>query len=326
MCIVSAIVPIYNVEQYLSMCVHSIMQQTLKDIEIILIDDGSTDRSGKLADYFQQQDSRIKVIHQENKGLSAARNVGLDMAQGTYIAFVDSDDWIVKNAFEKLVLTAEAVDADMVMGEMLFRYESGRSKVKFKKKNIENFNLPLKGSDCFVKLQAIESYAPMACNYLYKRKFIEKHHFRFALTIHEDELWTLTLMCLADRVLVIDFIFYVYRQREGSILHSVMHEKRCGALIFVANELFTFASQYDFCNYRELKSWIFVKVYSLYFSAYKLLHLIENREYVLNNNFLDEYKNIVHELSEKQKKICYSLYMESKNKLNLWESNKRSKS
>lgn len=91
---ISIIVPVYNVEKYLRKCIDSILNQTFKDFELILIDDGSTDESGKICDEYNLKDNRIKVIHKENGGLSSARNAGLDIAQGEYIGFVDSDDWI----------------------------------------------------------------------------------------------------------------------------------------------------------------------------------------------------------------------------------------
>ena len=97
---VSIIVPIYNVEQYISKCIESILAQTYRDFELILVDDGSPDNCGKICDEYAKQDSRVHVIHQENSGLSAARNAGIDDAKGEYIMFVDSDDFITDNMLE----------------------------------------------------------------------------------------------------------------------------------------------------------------------------------------------------------------------------------
>lgn len=99
---VSIIVPIYNVEQYISKCIESILAQTYRDFELILVDDGSTDMCGKICDEYAKQDSRVHVIHQENKGVSAARNAGISLAKGEYIMFVDSDDFITENMLEKM--------------------------------------------------------------------------------------------------------------------------------------------------------------------------------------------------------------------------------
>ena len=98
--LISVILPVYNVQQYLEKCIESVVNQTYKNLEIILIDDGSTDMSGKICDEFAEKDGRIKVIHSKNGGVSAARNIGLDIATGEYIGFVDSDDWIESQMYE----------------------------------------------------------------------------------------------------------------------------------------------------------------------------------------------------------------------------------
>lgn len=105
--LISIIVPVYNVEKYLKECIDSVISQTYKNLEIILVDDGSTDKSGEICDEYSKKDSRIKVIHKENGGLSDARNVALDIAKGEYIGFVDSDDYVEKDMFETLYKLAE---------------------------------------------------------------------------------------------------------------------------------------------------------------------------------------------------------------------------
>ncbi|MBR1676338.1 MAG: glycosyltransferase [Clostridia bacterium] len=112
---ISVIVPIYKVEQYLKKCVDSILKQTFKDIEVILVDDGSPDNCPRLCDEFAEQDNRIKVIHKQNGGVSAARNSGLDIATGEYIAFVDSDDYIESNMYSSMINIAEKYNSDIVM-------------------------------------------------------------------------------------------------------------------------------------------------------------------------------------------------------------------
>ena len=110
---ISIIVPVYNVEKYLRKCVDSILNQTFKDFELILVDDGSIDTSGKICDEYNLKDNRIKVIHKENGGLSSARNAGLDIAQGEYIGFVDSDDWIELDMYEELYKICKENDTDV---------------------------------------------------------------------------------------------------------------------------------------------------------------------------------------------------------------------
>ena len=116
---VSIIVPVYNVNQFLDRCLNSICTQTFSDIEIILVDDGSTDGSSSKCDQYEEIDSRIKVIHKENGGLSSARNRGIESAKGKYLFFVDSDDYIVKDCIEYLITTLEKSNADMVIGNYM---------------------------------------------------------------------------------------------------------------------------------------------------------------------------------------------------------------
>ncbi|MCH5296582.1 MAG: glycosyltransferase [Ruminococcus sp.] len=111
----SIIVPVYKVEKYLPKCIDSILAQTFTDFELILIDDGSPDRCGEICDEYASKDSRIKVIHQKNQGVSAARNVGLDIAKGTYLGFVDPDDWIEPKMYDVLIRTAKEKKADVVV-------------------------------------------------------------------------------------------------------------------------------------------------------------------------------------------------------------------
>lgn len=111
---VSVIVPVYNVEKYLARCVDSITSQTYENLDIILVDDGSTDNSGRICGEYAKKDTRIRVIHQKNKGASAARNCGITAASGNYIGFIDSDDWIDKDMYELLVNTAIEHHADIV--------------------------------------------------------------------------------------------------------------------------------------------------------------------------------------------------------------------
>ena len=112
--LLSIIVPIYNVEQYVDKCIQSILNQTYQNLEIILVDDGATDRSGSIADSYAAKDKRIKVLHKENGGISDARNYGLDHVTGDYILFVDSDDFIENTMCERLFAVANSTNADMV--------------------------------------------------------------------------------------------------------------------------------------------------------------------------------------------------------------------
>ena len=116
--LISVLIPVFNVERYLSRCIESVIKQTYKNIEIILIDDGSKDKSGKICDKYAKKDDRIRVIHKENEGVSVARNLGMDSANGEYIIFVDSDDWIEQQAVELLFSQLSLYDSDLAIGNI----------------------------------------------------------------------------------------------------------------------------------------------------------------------------------------------------------------
>lgn len=122
MVMLSVIVPVYNVEKYLPTCIESILRQTMEELELILVDDGSTDRSSLICDEYAKTDLRIKVIHQKNGGLSAARNTGLRSAQGRYISFVDSDDFIRQDMYEVLLNELQKEQADFIKSDFIWSY------------------------------------------------------------------------------------------------------------------------------------------------------------------------------------------------------------
>ena len=123
---ISVIVPVYNVEKYLRKCIDSLTNQTLKDIEIILVNDGSTDNSGSIIDEYAKQDKRVIAIHKENGGQSSARNMGLDIAKGKYVGFIDSDDWIELDMYENMYLALVKGNADSRLPVSAHRRHSGR--------------------------------------------------------------------------------------------------------------------------------------------------------------------------------------------------------
>ena len=127
---VSIVVPIYNVEKHLDRCVQSILSQTFRDIEIILVDDGSLDHCLQMCDNYAQQDDRIKVVHKENGGLSSARNAGIDAATGQFIGFVDADDSIVPQMYERMVATIQKYHVDFVMSDYIRVLADGSSYLK----------------------------------------------------------------------------------------------------------------------------------------------------------------------------------------------------
>ena len=207
---ISVIVPVYNVEKYLERCVKSIVAQTYKDLEILLIDDGSTDKSGKMCDDFQQTDSRIKVFHKQNGGLSDARNYGIEHSSGEFISFVDSDDYIDEKMLETLHRLITENDADLAVCSAMDVFEG---KEVTQVKEIKDFNL-----------NKVESYKymlrgdgiPSACNKLYKRQTVGNVRFPVG-KLYEDGFFTPQILKKVEKTAVTSKPMYYYFRRADSI-------------------------------------------------------------------------------------------------------------
>lgn len=209
---VSIIVPIYGVEDYLTKCVESLLAQTHTNLEIILINDGSPDSSGNIADTYAAQDSRVLVIHKENGGLSSARNAGLDRSTGEYICFVDADDWVESDYVESLLNAAVRVGADIAVCGFMNDFPA--------KSEARGF---VRGTWTLGSRDALEAlYGPdyliltVAWNKLYRRDLFRTHRFYEGM-IHEDEEIIATLFLDAQIITCFSRPLYHYRTRSGSI-------------------------------------------------------------------------------------------------------------
>jgi len=226
---ISIIVAVYNVYDYVSKCLESLIRQTLKDIEIICVNDGSTDKSLEILTQYAQKDTRIKIINQENKGVAAARNAGLDVAQGEYIQFVDGDDWVNFNLCERVYNLAKKNDSDIVMFDAAF-YDNNKSCViagnffdikKWKNHKDENSFHTYK--DC----KSIFYGNLSAANKLYKKSFIDNIDCKFPLNIRfEDHLFHLHSIFCADKINILCEKHYYYRQnRKNSMMTTLKSTK-----------------------------------------------------------------------------------------------------
>lgn len=223
---ISIIIPIYNVEQYLKKCLESILAQTLDDIEVILVNDGSTDKSLDICNQYKLKDPRIKVIDKKNGGLSDARNKGIQIAEGEYIAFLDSDDWVEPNFYKYLWELAQKEKADIAQCDYIEAYHD---------ETIISFKTPIKectytGTESLHLLYGNEYVRTViACSKIYKRSLFEEIQFPIG-KIHEDEFTTYKLLHKAGRVTDSNIKMYYYRQRENSITNEGFNEKRLHAL------------------------------------------------------------------------------------------------
>lgn len=241
---VSILVPAYNVEAYAEECLRSLLAQTLREIEIVWVDDGSTDGTHDVATRLAASDNRLRLFRlPEHQGVSAARNACLKEARGRYVTFVDSDDTISRVAVEHLWQKAEACEADIVTGSMRYVYADGRQlRVGDKRAVFETEDAVLDGQTCFRLLQERGCYVPMVCGNLYRTAFIRDHGLHFEGDYHEDEYFTPYALYHARRVVELREDFYDYRQREGSVMnHPGNRKQRAEALYGVGRKLKQFA-------------------------------------------------------------------------------------
>ena len=295
---ISIIVPVYNVDQYLENCIESILNQTFKDYELILIDDGSTDKSGEICDKYEKKDNRIKVIHKYNGGLSSARNAGLDLACGKYIGFVDSDDSIHPRMYETLY-------------SLIKKYKADISCCNYKK--IYNWN------DCRTEKQCIEEVKVMdniqairslldsdigvqlviAWNKLYKRNLFTNIRYDVG-RIHEDEFIAHKLLYKSKKIIYTDSQLYYYFQRKGSIMSQKTDKSK-------VDRVLAFSDRLKFCYELGLEDICnkIADVYVPYFceSYYKLKESTKQKN-IYENTLKDNFRSNFHILLKlKQKKL-----------------------
>jgi len=232
---VSVIVPGYNAASYLEECLDSIRRQSLYPIEVIMVNDGSTDGTKQIMERYCKNDIRFRYFEQENQGLSEARNTGLRYADGQYIMFVDADDCLPEDALMNLCEKARRTDAEMVAGNVVLYYD-GKTKDYTTKHPDSEENCT--GEDFLCQVVRHGSFTTMVYGYLYRRSFIEQHGLRFEPGIlHEDELWTPVALTRAKRVASIGSTTYLYRQHEASIMSSSKAEKRIASMEVVIRRL-----------------------------------------------------------------------------------------
>ena len=234
MCIkslVSVIIPVYNTEQYLNKCVDSVINQSYKNLEIWLVDDGSTDSSLKICNEYEKQDSRIKVIHKDNGGLSSARNLALDSMHGEYVAFIDSDDWVSENWIESLYNSIKMNDSLISVGGIC-----SCSQIRDVYSPIihnEKYTTPESSMIKYITESDIRS---VVCNKLYHYSLFDNLRFPVG-RIYEDAYVIPELICRSNRICYSKEGYYFVRIREGSITHQSFSEKNLDLLYASDNML-----------------------------------------------------------------------------------------
>lgn len=220
--LITVIIPIYNVKEYLPQCIASVCGQTYKELQIILVDDGSTDGSPLICDAFSKRDQRIEVIHKMNGGLVSARKAGVQRAKGEYISFVDGDDWIDEDTYEKIIRLANGEKADVFAYGCIEEYPHYQNIKKnavaegmYRGKELEQIKERIIMGDYFFEW----TFLPHLCDKLIRRQLLAEWIGRIPDTVSyaEDAVCTFPCMFRADSIMSLDVWPYHYRQREGSI-------------------------------------------------------------------------------------------------------------
>lgn len=214
--LITVVLPIYNVAKWLDTCIQSIVQQTYRNLQIILVDDGSTDESPTICERWAAKDNRINVVHQQNAGLSAARNTGLRMRKGEYVCFVDSDDYVEHNYVERMLNTARAEQADMVVCNLRREDEDGNP-VKESDSSFETKTFTCRQYMAYA-LQSNWKHV-VAWNKLYRSSIWNNFGYPVG-KIHEDEFVFAQLIARCSRITCINDVLYHYVQHNSSIMHK----------------------------------------------------------------------------------------------------------
>ncbi len=249
---VSVIVPVYNVEKYLHCCVDSILAQSFTDLELLLIDDGSKDKSASICDEYASKDSRVRVFHKENGGSSSARNIGLDNAHGEWIMFVDGDDWIDSNMLEIYLQEAEIHDAEVVLGDYKFVYLD----------SINIFKLPNWTENKILSLNNyITSVWTCLAGSIVKQRLYEEYQLYCPqnITYCEDFHLMVRLCFFSEKVIHVNLPFYNYRQQQMSIMHN-LNKKTERDELWVYQDIASFLKEQGvYENYKQSMCWRILK-------------------------------------------------------------------
>lgn len=301
--LISVIVPIYKVEKYLKKCVDSIINQTYTNLEIILVNDGSPDGCGEICTDYVKLDSRVIVINKENGGLSSARNYGLKNANGRYVCFIDSDDWIDKEYINTLYENLIKYDANVSMCGFKYEYENKIAQDNFKKTKT------LSGKEAITNLYS-KDYIKMtvAWNKLYKKEIFDLVNYEEGI-IHEDENIIHEIYYFSEKVVCINKDLYHYRIRENSITTSKFSLKQLDKVYVYEKRLSFFNKKSESLFYSLTLEVYFRVLFSIYCNLYdsdlknKSIYL-EKYKYKLDAN-LNEFSKL------KNKKIANRILLSS---------------
>lgn len=275
--LISVIVPVYNVEKYLHRCVDSIIHQSYHNLEIIIVDDGSTDDSAVMCDEYSALDNRIVVIHKQNGGLSSARNEGIDIAHGEYLSFIDSDDYIDKFMLEKLYTALTENDADISVCNYQNVYENDFQGMHIVNQEIKfNVVTPLEAISKTDNLE--QMYSVVAWNKLYKKELFLNIRYAEGY-IHEDAIIMHRLFGECEKIVIIPDRLYFYQRRNGSIMGIGFNIERLDLVRAMSDQIIFYHEKgwYELENTAGLHLWWYMNKYYLRFEKNEVNRMRLNR-------------------------------------------------
>ena len=278
---ISIIVPVYKVEQYLSRCIDSILNQTFQDFELILVDDGSPDNCGEICDIYALKDNRIKVIHKENGGLSDARNVGLEIAAGEYISFVDSDDVVHPQMYTRLYDLIQRTGAEIAQCEYV-RFDK---EIEFQSLSEGAEEIICTNVEAIDLLIESNKLVPPVWNKLYKKELFSNIRFPKG-KIHEDEYTTYKLFYAANKIAYIDLPMYYYFINNSGIMRNLNIEHKFHWIEAIEERNLFFQS----CGLESLYQKSSEKLF---------FHLLKTRYIILRNKRVDNREDYLSSINEK---------------------------
>lgn len=288
--LISVIIPVYNAQKYLRRCLNSVKNQTYKNLEIILVDDGSTDRSPRICDEYARKDRRFKVIHKSNGGVSSARNVGIKISGGGYIVFVDSDDWLTRDSINILYTKLKNTDADLCCGNYYSVLVSGLKLNRFYSDT--EFSL-----ENFYELAAFAGGAFPAWATLFKRELIQ-NDFPTDVCLHEDTVFVYKYLLNCEKVATCSYGVYYYNHLSNTSLSRIYYADKC---IFNSNPLELRCRLFRYClpiRQKEIIVEIFIDTL-IYYCQYlsldqsqeKIIETYQNFEKYLSLITIDDLKD-----------------------------------
>lgn len=287
---ISIIVPVYNIDKYINKCIDSILNQSFVNFELILVDDGSTDDSGLICDKYANEDSRIRVIHKENGGLSSARNAGLDIAKGKYIGFVDSDDYIDKNMYKYLFEVITRDNSELAICNYREVYEDSINIGEKNKINIPSSEIYNK-YEILNKLYTHESgQIVVAWNKLYRKELFDEERYPIG-RIHEDEFLIHRILYKCNKISYINDDLYYYLQRENSIMKESFSIRKIDVIDALKDRMDFFRKNNEVELLKKSETTYIAIFLSIYVKAYKQFNNVDNELRNIKSGFNE---NIIH--------------------------------